>query len=383
MAKTKFDEMHPVYFDNAATSRPKPTEVINAYVEYVNEIGASPGRGSYGLGVQASRMLFQSRKTIASFFGLLKRDHVVFTKNSTEAINLFFHGYLKKGDHVLISPYEHNAVLRPLHKLQEEGYITYSILPIDVILEPRELLGQYVRDNTRLVVSMLASNLTGRVIFSRPLAEAAHGLNLDVFVDASQGAGYIPVDMSNDHIDYLAFTGHKDMLGLPGVGGLCSKDEFHFSPLLQGGMGIHGEAFTNPDIFPDSYEAGTINMPAIWALKTAVEYVVQNRKPIIDKDNEIMSYLTERLLDEDSIIVYEPKAERVPTICFNVRGRDSSTIVSHLNKHGICSRGGIHCAILAHKEIGTEATGAVRISVNHYNTIAEVDYLLQVLREVR
>ena len=213
-----------IYFDNAATTRVKPKEVLEAFNYYVTEIGTSPGRGSYSLGVQASRMLYQSRKTVAKFFGVGNPENVVFTKNSTEGINFFFNGFLQKGDHVIISPYEHNAVLRPLHNLKERGIIDYSVLPEEVIYDAEHQLEKYIQDNTKLLAITLASNLTGQLVFNTQISQIANKRNIKMFVDASQGAGKKLLDMQRDGIDVLAFTGHKDLMALPGVGGVCSKD---------------------------------------------------------------------------------------------------------------------------------------------------------------
>lgn len=371
-----------VYFDNAATSRPKPEVVTAAFMEYVQGIGTSPGRGSYSLGISASRMLFQSRKTVTDFFGCSQKTNVVFTKNSTEAINLFLNGYLQAGDHVLISPFEHNAVLRPLHYLSLHNGVKYDVLPETAIHDADELK-KALLPNTKLVCITLASNLTGEIIYNRALGQACAQCHIPVFVDASQGGGKMLVNMQDDYIDYLAFTGHKDLLGLPGVGGLCSNAPLKIRPLIQGGTGIHGEEFINPDIYPEAYESGTLNMPAIWALKSSLEYIKENLLAITKKENDLLCHLIDGLCEIENVEVIRPEVNRVPTICFNVHGKASSDVVAFLDKNGICARGGIHCAILAHQTIGTVKTGAVRISVNYNNTLEEIDFLLDVLRGMK
>ena len=170
-----------IYFDNAATTRKKPKEVIDAFNYYITEIGTSPGRGSYSLGIQASRMLYQSRKTVAEFFGISDPTNVVFTKNSTEGINFFFNGYLKKGDHVIISPYEHNAVLRPLHRLKELGIISYTVLPEEAIYDAEHYLENFIRGNTSMIAVTLASNLTGQIVFNTKISHIANKYNIKMF----------------------------------------------------------------------------------------------------------------------------------------------------------------------------------------------------------
>ena len=372
-----------IYFDNAATTRTKPKEVLEAFNYYVTEIGTSPGRGSYSLGVQASRMLYQSRKTVAKFFGITNPENVVFTKNSTEGINFFFNGYLKSGDHVLISPYEHNAVLRPLHNLKIKGIIDYTVLPEEAIYDAEHHLEKYIRPNTSLVAITLASNLTGQIVFNKGISNIANKHHIKMFVDASPGAGKKLVNMQRDDIDVLAFTGHKDLMALPGVGGVCSQDALNIAPFIQGGTGIHGDEFTNPNAYPDAYEAGTLNMPAIWSLKVAIENIETNQESNSQYESDLIKILVEGLQKDPNIVLYNIDKPRVSTICFNVQGVPSSDVVAYLDKHGVCVRGGIHCAILAHTQIGTVETGAVRVSLNAYNTLEEVEKFIQIIGDIK
>lgn len=372
-----------IYFDNAATSRIKPESVYDALNFYLREIGVSPGRGSYQMSINSSRMLYQSRKTIAHYFGLKDSTNVIFTKNSTEAINLFFRGFLQKGDHVLISCYEHNAVLRPLQYLKTMGIIDYTVIERkDLYLTPAEIFNKYANDHTRLLATTLASNLTGRVIFKKELFEYFVKKGIKTFVDSSQGAGKICLNMIEDYIDFLAFTGHKDLYAIPGVGGLCYKEKFDLEPFIQGGTGIHGELYTNPKVFPEGYEAGTLNMPAIWALKTAIEYIKENRSKKLVYEKAITDYFLEKLCAIERITVYDKEFPRVSTLAFNVDGVSSDKVVSFLDKHSICVRGGIHCAILAHEALNTVSTGAVRVSLDHNNTYNEINEFINVIKMV-
>ena len=372
-----------IYFDNAATTRTKPKEVLEAFNYYVTEIGTSPGRGSYSLGIQASRMLYQSRKAVAKFFGVTNPENVVFTKNSTEGINFFFNGYLKSGDHVLISPYEHNAVLRPLHNLKIKGVIDYTVLPEEAIYDAEHHLEKYIRPNTSLVAITLASNLTGQIVFNKEISKITNKHHIKMFVDASQGAGKKLLNMQRDGIDVLAFTGHKDLMALPGVGGVCSQDALNIAPFIQGGTGIHGDEFTNPQAYPDAYEAGTLNMPAIWSLKTAIEIIEENIETTSKYESSLLEVLLDGLKKDSNIILYNTDKPRVSTICFNVKGVPSSDVVAYLDKHGVCVRGGIHCAILAHTQIGTVETGAVRVSLNACNTLEEVETFIQIIGDIK
>lgn len=371
-----------IYFDNAATTRQKPEEVYDAFNYYVREVGTSPGRGSYSLAIQASRMLYQARKTVCNFFGATNPNNVVFTKNSTEAINFFFNGFLQKGDHVLISPFEHNAVLRPLHTLKEKGVIDYTVLPEKVIYSQQSNLSEYITDKTKLLAITLASNLTGQTVFNTSLSNVAKESGLTVFVDSSQGAGKKLVNMKRDNIDFLAFTGHKDLMSFPGVGGFIGLSDFKLEPLIQGGTGIHGESYINPEAFPDSYEAGTLNMPAIWSLKNSIEYIDSHIDEIHKKENDLLNTIICELSKIDKVIIYNLTAQRVPTFCFNIKNIPSNEVVKYLSDNNICVRGGIHCAILAHKAIGTVETGAVRVSLNAFNTEEEIHKFIQVIKEL-
>lgn len=372
-----------IYFDNAATTKYKPEEVYKAFEYYVREVGVSPGRGSYQLGIEASRMLYKTRKKVANYFGQSEAN-VVFTKNSTEAINLFLDGYLQQGDHVIITCYEHNAVLRPIHKLSEDGRITYSVISrVDLLLSPDEIYEKYANENTKLFCTTLASNLTGRIIFSPELIRYMKSKGLTTFVDTSQGAGKIRISTKDDKIDYIAFTGHKDLNALPGVGGLCCKEKPEWKPLIQGGTGVLGDSYVNPDVFPEGYEAGTLNMPAIWSLNVALDYDLQFLESNKSTENDLMKYLIQELQKLTNITIYDKEEERVSTIGINVSRYKSSEIVERLDKKGICTRGGIHCAILAHEALGTVESGVVRLSLNYMNTKDEIDTLINVLKECR
>ena len=372
-----------IYFDNAATTKYKPEEVHEAVGYYLREIGVSPGRGSYSIGIEASRMLYQSRCIVGKYFGTSRPDRVLFTKNSTEAINLFLYGYLKKGDHVVLSCYEHNAVLRPIQHLKEEGVIDYSVIRReDLELPVNELYKKYATQRTKLLAMTFASNLTGRVVFRKEIYQYFHERGITTFMDSSQGAGIYPLSMREQDIDFLAFTGHKDLLAIPGVGGLCCESAENFEPMVQGGTGVHGEMYTNPDVFPEGYEAGTLNMPAIWSLNASIGYLNENRMQIQNREKKLMEYLIQQLQKFDNVVVYDAEQERVPTCSFNVNGLASDKVVSLLDSQGICARGGLHCAILAHEALGTVSIGAVRISLGDRNTIEEINTLIQVLKNI-
>lgn len=372
-----------IYLDNAATTRVKPEVVYDGFMFFLKNNGVSPGRGSYKIGIEASRMLYKTRCLVGEYFGLNEKENTIFTKNSTEAINLFLDGFLKKGDHVIISCYEHNAVLRPLQNLKNRGIIDYSIISRkDLDTSVAEIYQKYVKKSTKLLALTLASNLTGRIIFNEKLVKYFSEKGICTFVDSSQGAGQIQISMENQKIDYLAFTGHKDLMAVPGVGGLCSRKKLTFSPLIQGGTGIHGEEYTNPNVYPEGYEAGTLNMPAIWSLHEGINYINENKKSITKTKAYLTEYLLNKLSTISNIIVYDYDKSRVSTVAFNISGISSASVVQTLDQNGICVRGGIHCAILAHEALGTVKTGAVRVSLGYFNSRQDIDSLIYVLERM-
>lgn len=370
-----------IYFDNAATTKYKPDEVLEAVTYYLRDVGVSPGRGSYSLGIEASRMLYKARCCVGKYFDMSQPEKVIFTKNSTEAINLLFNGLLEERDHVIITCYEHNAVLRPLHHLKQMGVIDYSIIHRDdLLLSAEEVYAKYAKENTKLFVTTLASNLTGRIIFKTDWVNYFHEKGIATFVDSSQGAGKISLSMKKTKIDYLAFTGHKDLYGIPGAGGLCCETWNSLRPLIQGGTGIHGDNYVNPNVFPEGYEAGTLNMPAIWALKAGIEFINAHSSEIKGKESELMDYLIGELGQVNGIEIYDFDKERVSTCCFTLTDMPTDRVIELLDRYGICARGGIHCAILAHEALGTVTTGTVRISLNYRNTVDEIDEMIGALK---
>jgi selenocysteine lyase/cysteine desulfurase len=290
-------------------------------------------------------------------------------------------GYLKEGSHVIITCYEHNAVLRPIHTLYEKGIITYDIISHEDLYN--ENLKSYIKPNTKLVISTLASNLTGQIVYNKDRFSIFHSLGIPILVDASQGGGKRLISMQRDIIDYVAFTGHKDLFAINGVGGLCSLNDLRISPLIQGGTGIYGDSYTNPNAYPDSYEAGTLNMPSIWSLKSGLDYIRTNFEEISKIEKVLTSDVISRLSENDRVIVYNKDFERVPTFCFNIKGIPSNEVVKVLDKNNVCVRGGIHCAILAHKTLNTDKIGTVRVSLNHFNTQLEVDTFIKIVNSLR
>lgn len=372
-----------IYFDHAATAMNRPASVLKAFEECLVNTPASPGRGSYRPAADAGRFLYECRCRIGSYFGLSEPDLVVFTKNSTEAVNLYLRGKLRAGDHVILSPYEHNCVFRTLYDMKLHDGITYTVIKReDLELSPKELLSKYCTDQTVLLCMMYRSNLTGRRILRKEYCTAAHERGLLVFCDASQGAGYHTIQMQEEGIDVLAFTGHKDLRGLPGVGGLCFLAEPKIKPLLQGGTGVFGYEPLNPKCFPDGLEAGTVNLPAIAALAEAVRVCEENASDNLKNLLLLQTHLHEKLKNVCGITIYDAECDHLGITAFNMREFFSDEVVECLDRAGICVRGGIHCTALAHEAIGTLEHGAVRIALSPSNTFEEIDALYECLKDM-
>lgn len=374
-----------IYLDNAATSRIKPDQVYDAWDFYTRQIGTSPGRGSHFLAIEASRCLYKARKTISQYFASPSTENIVFTKNATEAFNLFLNGYLNIGDHVLVSPFDHNAVFRPLNKLKDQGVIDYSILPIEVFQPGKEeLFGEFIKENTKLFVMPLASNITGEIVFSSTISRYLNKKGVKILLDAAQGAGRIRLDMEEDKLDYIVFTGHKDLYGLPGTGGLCSRNYLNIEPLIQGGTGVHAETYINPDINPERYEAGTLNMPGIWSLKSGIKYIEENMERIKDKEEKLFVILKKGLEENSNIRIhkYNISEKSLPIISFTAKNYSCQEIAYKLNKEKICVRAGIHCNILGHASLGTKENGTIRVSLDCFNKEEEINKFLDVINKI-
>jgi cysteine desulfurase family protein len=392
-----------IYLDNAATSWPKPPEVLQAMKEYLETIGANPGRSGHALSVDAGRMVFETRVAAADLFGLKDPLAVVFTKNATEALNLAIQGTLRPGDHVVTTNMEHNSVLRPLSAMTQRGIqVTRVVAGPDGRVTTEDVLSAVGR-GTRLVVLTHASNVVGTINPIGDIGDALSRRNVLFAVDAAQTAGSIPVDMEAMHIDLLAFTGHKGLYGPQGTGGLClgPRAVDRVSPLMMGGTGSASHSDVHPEFLPDRLEAGTLNAVGLAGLKAGIDFV--NRKGVEALYQHQVHLLRElvqglrrlgfvRLVgfaegkragigsNEDSGET-SLRAARVGVVSFNVDGRDCSDVATVLEEQaGICCRVGLHCAPAAHQHLGTFPQGTVRLSLGAFNSEQDIEVTLKVLQ---
>lgn len=365
-----------IYLDNAATTYWKPAEVINAVKSAV--VSANPGRSGHRLSADAARTVFKAREAAARFFGASAADRVIFTKNATEGLNIAIHGLLGAGGHAVISPLEHNAVMRPLDFLSKRanvGTSSYRITP-DGSLDLAHLK-KILRKNTKAVIASLVSNVTGQILPTAELADFCKARGIPLIVDAAQAAGALPIDVEKGGFSALALSAHKHMFGPQGVGLLILSPRLDLPPLMQGGTGSRSESEIQPDFPPDSFESGTPNTPGVAGLAAAIRFVEKTGLDIIRK-KELA--LTKRLLDSlmeirrVRIIGPESEHNRTGTVSIRLTGVDCGRAARTLDeKFGVMCRSGLHCAPAAHKYLGTFPEGTLRLSLTWKNTSAEID----------
>ncbi len=376
-----------IYFDNAATTVRKPPEMERAMTAAIQHMGNS-GRGAHGATLDASRMIFDTRLLLAQTFGIEEPGQIAFTANATQSLNIAVHGLFKKGDHVVSTVCEHNSVLRPLYRKQEEG-VEITLVPTTGTAEgilDYNVLEAAVKTNTRAIVITHASNLTGNLTDLRRVSSIAKKHGILLVADASQTAGVVPIDVQSMGIDVLCFTGHKGLLGPQGTGGIYVRPGTEIAPLIVGGSGVRSFEKKHPAQMPTALEAGTLNGHGIAGLHGALEYL---KKKGIESIREREMALTKRFLagikEIPGMILYgNPDLDaRVATVALNLGNLDSGEVSDWLwEKHEIAVRPGAHCAPLMHEALGTREQGAVRFSFSHYNTEEEIDAAIQALWEL-
>lgn len=376
-----------IYFDNAATTVRKPPEMERAMTAAIQHMGNS-GRGAHGATLDASRMIFDTRILLAQIFGIEEPGQIAFTANATQSLNIAVHGLFKKGDHVVSTVCEHNSVLRPLYRKQEEG-VEITLVPTTGTAEgilDYDALEAAVKTNTRAIVITHASNLTGNLTDLRRVSAIAKKHGILLVADASQTAGVVPIDVQSMGIDVLCFTGHKGLLGPQGTGGIYVRPGTEIAPLIVGGSGVRSFEKKHPAQMPTALEAGTLNGHGIAGLHGALEYL---KKKGIESIREREMALTKRFLagikEIPGMILYgNPDLDaRVATVALNLGNLDSGEVSDWLwEKHEIAVRPGAHCAPLMHEALGTREQGAVRFSFSHYNTEEEIDAAIQALWEL-
>lgn len=384
--------MRKIYLDQASTTYPKPECVPQAVYEYMTGNGSNINRGCYENAYDTEEVVLETRELICRLFDGPDCKNVVFTKNVTESLNVVLKGFLKPGDHVLTSSMEHNAVMRPIRQLEAEG-VTFDRIPCneqgELILEAMESL---LKPNTKAVVMMHASNVCGTVL---PLKEVgvfckSHGLKF--IADCAQTAGVLPISMKEMHMDALCFTGHKGLLGPQGIGGFLLQEDMidKITPLLSGGTGSISHTEEIPDFMPDRFEPGTMNLPGIFGLHAALNWLMEiGTETIHEKEKALTELFLQKLKDLDPeqekirLAGKKTMEERTAVVSIQTPGRDVSEVAWLLDKkYGIMTRVGLHCAPSAHKTLGTYPTGTIRFSLGYFNTEEEVFFAVKALEEI-
>jgi cysteine desulfurase/selenocysteine lyase len=376
-----------IYFDNAATSWPKPPEVIEAMTYFMKQVGANPGRSGHRLSIEAGRIVYQAREVLAELLNAPDPLRIVFGPNVTETLNLALRGYLRPGDHVITSSMEHNSVMRPLRALEREG-VALTVVPCSPqgFLDPADLEAA-IRPETAMIVLNHASNVVGSLLPVSEAGEIARRHDILLLVDAAQTAGAYPIDVQADEIDLLAFTGHKALFGPQGTGGLFIGERVNVGrlmPLKRGGTGSRSELEEQPDFLPDMCESGTPNTVGLAGLAAAVFFVLERGvEAIRAHEVELTRQLIEGLKSIPGVTVYSGgQAERqTATVSFNVEGLLPSEVGLRLDdEHAILCRVGLHCAPAAHRTLGTFPEGTVRFGLSDFNTAGEVEKAIEAVR---
>ncbi|MDD2496559.1 MAG: aminotransferase class V-fold PLP-dependent enzyme [Desulfitobacteriaceae bacterium] len=375
-----------IYFDNAATTWPKPSEVKKAIASALDEYGANPGRGSYEMALKVSRLIFETRAELASLFNIKKPERIVFTANATESTNLALKGFLNPGDHVIFTSLEHNAIYRPLKALEKRGVkLTMVQAESDGTVHP-EMIARAVRSETVLLAVSHVSNVTGTILPIEEFAQIVRLKNIKMLVDVAQSAGFLDIDVEKQGIDLLAFPGHKGLYGPTGIGGLYIGEGINLTPLKEGGTGSKSQSWEQPDTLPDRFESGTINTLGIAGLRAGVEFLKsKDVKNIREHEWNLTKRFLRGLTQIEQVVVYGPKTDvfRAPVVSFNIKNCDPGEVSFMLDKmFGIAARSGFHCAPLTHRTIGTEETGTIRFSFGNFNTIEEIDAGLDAIKEI-
>ena len=376
-----------IYFDNSATTYPKPLSVINAVNDSLRYYSANPGRSGHAMSLKTAEKIFECRSTVCKLFNLKDESKVVFTPSCTQALNIVIKGILKPGDHCVISNLEHNSVLRPLEKLKNNN-ISYSIAEVFEKDDDKtvESFRKCINEHTKLVVCTHASNVFGIRLPVERICALCHNYGILFCLDAAQSAGVFDINIEKDNYDFVCCAGHKGLYGPMGVGILVINCDTIPDSLTEGGTGSESQNLSQPDFTPDKFESGTLNVSGICGLKKGIE-VVLDKTPMMISNIEMahIRLLYSKLKTMQKIKLYTemPTLEYyAPVLSFNVDGRSSEEVASFLNKHSIAVRAGLHCAPIAHKCKNTLDIGTVRVSPSIFTKESDINYLVKVLKKL-
>lgn len=368
-----------IYFDNGSTSWPKAPGVQEAVSELLKNGAFNINRGNYAGAYEVESVVLETRDQLVQLFHGTDSRNVIFTPGITYSLNYFIKGFLKTGDHVLVSGLEHNAVMRPLEQMKLAG-VDYDIVPVDEEgnLDPEDLR-ERIRINTKAVIMTHASNVCGTVVPIREIGSICKEYGLFFAVDTAQSAGTLPVDMQECQIDFLAFTAHKGLLGPQGIGGFLISERLDkkMEPYIAGGTGSQSDSLLMPDYLPDKYESGTMNLPGIIGLHASLDYIrEQGLKAIHDKKMELTEYLLNEVkrIPQVRIVGRKDVQDRVAVVSLDFLTIDNAVAAFELEQEcGVMTRVGLHCAPVAHQSLHTFPQGTVRFAFSASNTFSEID----------
>lgn len=380
--------MKNIYLDNGATSFPKAPGVAESMSHYLLNIGCNVNRGAYTSSLEAENIVYETREQICKLFNFHKPENAIFTKNITESLNIILKSLLKEGDHVIVSSMEHNAVMRPLSSLAERK-IEFSKVPCNEVgqLNPGDIKN-FIRPETKALVMTHGSNVCGTIIDIEGVGKICKENNIYFIIDTAQTAGFIDIDFEKSNADIIAYTGHKSLLGPQGMGGFIVGDKIlkEMSTFIEGGTGSASEMEIHPTYMPDKFEAGTMNIPGIYGLNSALKYLTHEKiKEVREKELYLLDRFLKDIYNIDGIrpVGLTSTKGRTALVSIDFLENDNGIVSHTLNKeYGIMTRCGLHCAPSAHKTLRTFPNGTVRFSFSHFNSIDEVKYVIDSINKI-
>lgn len=370
-----------IYFDNAATGGFKPQAVYETADNVMRYLSANPGRSGHRLSLAGARIVADCREILAEQFGA-KSDRVIFTKNCTEALNAAIFGCVKKGGHIVTTVYEHNSVLRPLTALRNKGLITLDVAAPSDDKNIVAAICEKITPETYMIVTDAISNVTGDSLPVSEIGKVAAEKGIFYLVDGAQAGGHITLDMKKDNISFLALAGHKGLYGIQGCGVLVLNDDVNLEPLIYGGTGSESFNLNQPDCYPERLESGTLNLPAIAALAEGAKYAYANMENFGNHLLERTERLINSLAETQNTVCYS-KPNRAGIVSFEIKDVPSSEVADVLNSdYDIAVRGGLHCAPLVHKFLGTDKAGLTRVSLSAQNSSNELNFFIRAVRNM-
>ncbi len=378
-----------IYFDNAATTFPKPKIVAESFREVLKKYAGNPGRSGHNMAMQTSMMVYKTREAVAEFFNVNNVEDVVFTLNCTMATNVAIKGVVSQGDHVVISSYEHNAVLRPVYKLKTAGVISFDVAQVYENDDARTIdsFRKAIRRNTKLVISIHGSNVFGNILPIKDISKLAHQNGAMFMLDAAQSAGVVKIDVQDMGIDLLCAPGHKSLYGHSGTGILITNHGEKLNTLIEGGTGSLSQEYSQPNFMPDKFESGTVNTMGIWSLYNGIKFINQRGiENIYKHEIKIAQYIYSNLAKNNKVYLYTQFPQvgtHLPVLSFNIKNYSCDDVIKILNNKGFALRGGLHCSPLSHKIKGSLDVGTVRISVGAFNNILQARKLCEAINLIK